>query len=223
MPLSPELSSQARNAMILPGLKSASLISIGELCNDGCNILLSKWKLIVVKNKGIILEGNRNYSDGFWDISIHKTSISKVNYTTPQIHPGIYPHRTQAAVNITIINVKKAPTKQDLRLPRDFRYFDDLIQDNIDYLNIKKQINKDALKYALLNDNLSISVIIHKKNTHTELAQYLHAACFPPVKSTFLKAIKRQHFKIWPGLTTEVVNHLPKSVSTVQDHLHLEW
>ena len=62
--LSHNLSSQARNAMILPGLQSASLISIRQLCDDGCNILLNKRKSIAVKNKRIILKGNRNYSDG---------------------------------------------------------------------------------------------------------------------------------------------------------------
>ena len=125
--------------MILPGLKCASVISIGQLCDNGCNILLNKYKLTTVKIKRIILEGYRNYSNGLWDIPIHKTAISRVNYTAPQIHPGIYPHRTKEVVNSTIVSVKKAPKKQDLRLPRDFRYFDNLIQDNIDYLNIKKQ------------------------------------------------------------------------------------
>ena len=93
--------------MILQGLKSASLISIGQLCDDGCNILLNKLKLIAVKIKRIILKGNRNYSDGLWDIPIHKTAISKVNYTTPQIYPGIYSHRTQEVVYGTIVNVNR--------------------------------------------------------------------------------------------------------------------
>ena len=38
--------------------------------------------------------------------------------------------------------------------------------------------------------------------------------------STFKKAII--FFKSWPGLTPEVLKHLPKSVSTVQGHLHQE-
>ena len=85
-------------------------------------------------------------------------------------------------VNSTIVNVKKAPKKQDLRLPRDFRYFDDLIQDNIDYLNIEKQINKDALQYApinILNDNPSISVIIHKKKHIQSLRNICMMRVFP--------------------------------------------
>ena len=50
LPLAESLSPQAKNAMILPGLKSASLISIGQLCDDGCNVLLNNRKLYAMKN-----------------------------------------------------------------------------------------------------------------------------------------------------------------------------
>ena len=53
-----------------------------------------------------------------------------------------------------------------------------------------KQTRKDASQYAPITlQSPSMAVIIQKKKTHTELAQYLHAACFSPVKSTFEKAI----------------------------------
>ena len=67
-----------------------------------------------------------------------------------------------------------------------------------------------------------MAVIINKKQTHAELAGYLHTTCFSPVKSTFLKGIKKHHFKTWPGLTPNVLKHLPKSVNTAQGHLHRE-
>ena len=62
LPISEKLSPCARNAMILPGLKSASLVSIGQLCDDDCNVLLNKKKLIAVKDNEIVLQGVRNYS-----------------------------------------------------------------------------------------------------------------------------------------------------------------
>jgi hypothetical protein len=67
-----------------------------------------------------------------------------------------------------------------------------------------------------------MAVIIQKKKTHTELVQYLHAACFSPVKSTFEKAIKNKHFQSWPGLTAQILKHLPTSVATTQGHIHQE-
>ena len=55
--LSTDLSSQAQTAMILPQLKSASLISIGQLCDDDCAVILDKQLLVAIKNKKVILTG----------------------------------------------------------------------------------------------------------------------------------------------------------------------
>jgi hypothetical protein len=40
----------------------------------------------------------------------------------------------------------------------------------------------------------------HDKNNQKDLINYLHAACFSPVKSTWIKAIKNGFFPSWPGL-----------------------
>ena len=52
--------------------------------------------------------------------------------------------------------------------------------------------------------------------------RYLHAAAFSPVKSTFEKAVKKNSFKTGPGLTPEVLKHLPKITIKVQGHQHQE-
>jgi hypothetical protein len=53
-----------------------------------------------------------------------------------------------------------------------------------------------------------------------ELIQFLHAAAFSPVPSTWIKAIQRDFFQSWPGLTTEAVHkHLPKSMATTKGHM----
>ena len=65
--------------------------------------------------------------------------------------------------------------------------------------------------------------IIRKKQTHTELVQYLHATYYSPVKSTWIKAIKNNSFALWPGLTAELVEkYLPLTLVTVQGHIHCE-
>ena len=56
--------------MILPGLQSALLISIGQLCDDNCDVLLNKHTLLTVKEKEVILEGTINQTDGLWDIPV---------------------------------------------------------------------------------------------------------------------------------------------------------
>ena len=80
LPLHRKLSTTAKNAIVLPALKSSSLISLGQLCDDNCKIELHKRELKVCKNKQSMLKGNRNYQDGLWDIPITKTSIIDDNY-----------------------------------------------------------------------------------------------------------------------------------------------
>ena len=64
IPLLSTLSSTAKDAVIVPKLKSSSLISLGQLCNDGCKIELDRKHILVKKNNENILEGFRNYEDG---------------------------------------------------------------------------------------------------------------------------------------------------------------
>ena len=70
LPFNPQLSNIAITANVLPSLKSASLILLGQLCNDDCNISLDKRAIKVYKNNKKILQGPRNYTDGLWDINI---------------------------------------------------------------------------------------------------------------------------------------------------------
>jgi hypothetical protein len=61
----------------------------------------------------------------------------------------------------------------------------------------------------------------HGNSNQKDLINYLHAACFSPVKSTWITAIKNGHFASWPGLTEHAVEkHLSKSTSTTKGHLN---
>jgi hypothetical protein len=61
----------------------------------------------------------------------------------------------------------------------------------------------------------------HDSNYHKYLINYLHAACFSPVKSTWIKAIKNGFFSSWPGLNEHnVEKYLSKSTSTAEVHLN---
>ena len=90
VPLSTHLSKTAQSAMILPTLKSASLISMGQLCDDGCKVVLDKSDLAVVKQNNVILQGKRNGNDGLWDIPITKQYITENNFQLPTTHAGMY-------------------------------------------------------------------------------------------------------------------------------------
>jgi hypothetical protein len=52
----------------------------------------------------------------------------------------------------------------------------------------------------------------HETSSQKELINYLHAACFSTVKSTWIAAIENGNFTSWPGLTERAVEkHLSKS------------
>ena len=76
------------------------------------------------------------------------------------------------------------------------------------------------LQFDLTYSKNKGSVIIRKRQTHTDLAEYLHASCYGPVKSTFLKAIKKGFFKTWPRLSEETIRkHLYPQIATAKGHL----
>jgi hypothetical protein len=59
----------------------------------------------------------------------------------------------------------------------------------------------------------------HDTINQKELINYLHAACFSPVKSTWIAAIKNGNLTSWPGLTERAVEmYLSKSSATVEDY-----
>jgi hypothetical protein len=59
------------------------------------------------------------------------------------------------------------------------------------------------------------------KNNQKDLINYLNAACFSPVKSTWITAIKNGNFTSWPELTEHTVEkHFSKSTSTAKGHLN---
>ena len=224
LPLSKKLSTNVSTAIILPGLKSASLISIGQLCDDNCDMYLNNKIILAVKNNEVIMDGKRNLTDSLWDIPIQNTTLSKFNHPLPPIHPGIYKSSPRIPT-ANIIKYKTSPPTKN-RVAKLFRQFRQLIYDNIDYNIIEKQQQTDAQLYLPVKialDNSSMLVIIHKKKTHMELAQYLHVLCLSPVKSTMITAVKQHHFKSWPGLTPQIISkNLPTPIATVQGHLYQE-
>jgi hypothetical protein len=61
----------------------------------------------------------------------------------------------------------------------------------------------------------------HDKNNQKDLINYLHAACFSPVKSTWITSVINCIFSSWTGLTEHAVEkHVSKSTSTTKGHLN---
>ena len=56
------------------------MLSIGQLCDDGCIAIFEKSKLLILKSGEIILSGHRNLTDGLWDIPFKQKRMHKINY-----------------------------------------------------------------------------------------------------------------------------------------------
>ena len=96
------MSIKAQTAAVLLDLKRASLISLGQICDDDCTIVLNKQKLITLKSdkisisvdsSNIIMTGRRNKNDGMYDIPISAPKEQMDNYflqtnnvQTPKLH-----------------------------------------------------------------------------------------------------------------------------------------
>jgi hypothetical protein len=140
-----DLPPQARKAQILPRLMQNSLISVGQLCDNGCSVTFTQEQVTVSKNGKCVMYGSRDPRLGFWKVDL------KQKFETNQI-----------------------------------------------------QCNH-----------------AHDNSNQKDLINYLHAACFSPVKSTWITAIKHGNFTSWPGLTEQAVEkHLSKSTSTTKGHLN---
>ena len=65
------------------------------------------------------------------------------------------------------------------------------------------------------------AAVIETTKTKRELVRFLHASCFFPVKSTWIKAIRNGNFATFPGLTVDLVSkYLPVEIPTILGHQH---
>ena len=102
VPISNAFSDQARTATNLPALKSASLLAVAPLCDDGKLLIFDKHKVVAINDTPslhkeieqhkILLTGKRNFHDNCWDIEIHNETLNN-QAQLPKTHPGLYNNR----------------------------------------------------------------------------------------------------------------------------------
>ena len=170
--------------------------------------------MITLKNNKVILRGIRNPKDGLWDIPIKKTEITTNCYISPSSLGAL---RQQQSFQKIQHEIKRVSNMTSHTIPTHLQCLGNLAIDN-DFNNTieehKQQVARNQIAHQKAN------LMPRKKQTHMELVQYLHAACFPPVLSTFKKAIQKGFLKTWSGLTTELVDkHLPPTIATVPGHI----
>ena len=233
LPLPSSLSKTARTATVLPKLQSSSLLATAKLCDDDNLVIFDKdnvktipynKKVVdLIDQQPLILKGHRNQRDRLWettltpDISRFKQKMDTNHFIMPPTHANIYPKRCVNDSTTKIVSFATSRNKSKAKIEQTST------TDNFD-LVLDQQRQEDLQKHAvvqLLTPQLNI--VLRKDEKQADLATFLHAACFSPVPSTFIKAIDNGHFSTWPGLTTKLIKtHLPKSMATEKGHLKQE-
>ena len=72
------ISKIATETHVYDELHSASLLSVGKLCNDHCEVTFRKTDMVATKNGATILHGNRNLTDGLWDVELNHPHIFQI-------------------------------------------------------------------------------------------------------------------------------------------------
>ena len=252
LPLSPSLSSEAQTAHILPSLQTATLLSVGQLCDNNCDVIFRKEKVHVlpasddiekiISKTPSILQGDRNYRNNLWDTCLYprkKRTITSDNFKYPLPHPSIYPQRSKLFQNKRENNINII--QQHSSTPIFFADMEELISTNECNSLVDNQLRQDRKKdipksfhnpfqslNLLIDENVKLqpqlNIIIRKDETKRDLAKFLHGSCGWPVRSTFVQTIRKNYFITWPGLEPKLIDtHLPDSVPTAKGHLRQEY
>ena len=74
--------------------------------------------------------------------------------------------------------------------------------------------------YLPISEGAHFANNLEQFSSKTDIISFLHAALFSPVKSTWLRGIRRNNFVTWPGINSkDVAKHLQSSVATAKGHL----
>jgi hypothetical protein len=100
----PQLSKSAKAAHIFPAIQNNSLLSVGQLYDEGYFVLFSIDEVKFLDEKNIIImKGNRDCATGLWRINLyHQKPNCNISQKQPQIHSAnkVYAlHNTGALVN----------------------------------------------------------------------------------------------------------------------------
>jgi hypothetical protein len=70
LPLSPLLSDTAQKAFVLDELRTGTLVSLAQICDDDCLAVFSKFDVKILKKDQVIITGVRS-DNGLWTIPLH--------------------------------------------------------------------------------------------------------------------------------------------------------
>ena len=163
------------------------MLSLGQLCDNGYNVLLNKQKMYAIKDKEVVIEGEWNQHDGLGDIILlshhnNKTSVQTNNYTTVASNASLYEenHKYKRPQFLSMTVPRPACAQQSLASFIQEIGAMNLLMDENQYNNSIKQLQEDSLKQLA-------NVITRQDKTKAGFLGYLHGACFHQFSPYFLK------------------------------------
>jgi hypothetical protein len=72
----PGLNEEATRAHIVPGLAHSSLLSVKQLCDNGCHVLFTKNDCKVFRQAELVLVGKRHPATGLWVVPTNDKPIN---------------------------------------------------------------------------------------------------------------------------------------------------
>ena len=85
LPLSDAFSRNAKIAYSFANLQSGTLISIGQLCDDDCVAIFSKYNVKILKNNKVLIRGKRT-DNGLWQLPLSTNHTVKNTSPPPTSH-----------------------------------------------------------------------------------------------------------------------------------------
>jgi hypothetical protein len=103
-----ELNAAASNTHVFPGMANHSLLSVGQLCDEGY-IFTFKQATVTICDSGNfqILSGPRDLNTGLWHINLRQTN----SHTPEPIANNVYELRSEGALVHYFYKALFSPTK----------------------------------------------------------------------------------------------------------------
>jgi Reverse transcriptase (RNA-dependent DNA polymerase) len=200
----PELPLAARRVHVVPALKTHSLLSVGQLCDAGCEAHFTSTNVTVTCDDKTVITGNRTSDSKLWRIdpttdACNGSSIAACNVATDGVttEPALATSPTATGTQSDIVpSAVFVPVTMPPNAP-----------------------NTNSLEIEPLQPNESANAALHGAAIADQVA-FSHAALFSPVLSTLHQAIDKGYLTNFPGLTTaNLRRHPPSTIATDKGHM----
>ena len=175
----PQLPPEARKADIFPDLQDTCLVSVGMLCDAGCEARFIKDQCVVTLNDEVILLGYRNEdTKGLWMVSIPKIKLAMSAIAFSASAPELVAFSHACLWSPVVSTVETALSKDYLpplpgldlkRLRRHTPHSEATIKGHMD--NVRKNLRSTKGSIPTTKEAL--------KQEEEELAKFFHEDAFP--------------------------------------------